>query len=193
MGIKIVGKIRLDENNSEKKLDAFKSKIIEIMTKNNKTTLPLGKVLHECGAVKTDVKKTFKKYNIPKEERSNDNDNFNWQRFFDENLYPEFQVECNHSWSNGTSSDALTYKPPKEDNTIGDIAVFQSNKKEEIKNNVSKASYTDKATALETAEALPFVTNEVKILKPEKKMTQEETNKLIKKLLDELNNGLYEK
>ncbi len=189
--VKVVGKMDLDSD-SEKKLNAFRNRIIEIMTKNNKTTLPLGKVLHECGTVKADVKKTFKKYNIPKNERSNDNDNFSWQSFFDENLYTEFEVEHNHPWDNGSESDALTYKPQKEANTIGNNAIIQTTKKKDSEKNEPKSPDINKPTTSEIIEE-HIVANKVETEKPEIKMTQEEINKLLNKLLDELNTGLYEK
>ena len=188
--VSIVGKMDLDSD-ANKKLNVFKIRIIEIMTKNNKTTLPLGKVLHECGSVKADIKKVFKKYNIPKEDRSKDNDNFNWQKFFDENLYPEFEVDTNHIWDNGSQSDALTYRPPKEANAIGNNAVTKSTKKEEPKK--IEAKDIDKHTPSETVEKQQIAANEVETEKPEIKMTQEEIYNLLNKLLDELNNGLYEK
>ncbi|MBO7567122.1 MAG: AAA family ATPase [Bacteroidales bacterium] len=189
--VKVVGKMDLDSD-SEKKLNAFRNRIIEIMTKNNKTTLPLGKVLHECETAKADIKKKFKKYYIPKNERSNDNDNFNWQNFFDENLYPEFEVEPNHSWGANSASDALTYKPQKEANTIGNNAIIQTTKKKDSEKNEPKSPDINKPTTSEIIEE-HIVANKVETEKPEIKMTQEEINKLLNKLLDELNTGLYEK
>lgn len=111
--VSAVGKIDIDADKT-RKLNKFREKLIEIMGEEKKILMPLGKVLHNADMIKAEIKKMYSEFNIPKEERTNGNDNFNWQKFFDKNLYPEFEVEKNHSWNNGQVSDALHYHPQEK-------------------------------------------------------------------------------
>ncbi len=189
--MKVVGKMDLD-NESEKKLNAFKKRIIEIMTKNKKTSLPLGTVLHNADKAKLEIKKAFSQYRISKGERKNEKDDFNWIRFFDENLCPEFEVETNYHWDDGKISDALHYHPQNEANQIGNIAIIQSSQKDDVLNQEQILQIDVKPIENDDVKNKPAVINEEET-KPEIKMTQEEINKLLHNLLDELNIGLYEK
>ena len=111
--VTIVGKIDL-ENDARKKVKLFKIKIIEILNKHKTNTFPLGMILHEISTIKNDVKKAFPKYNIPEEERKNENDKFDWHHFFEDNFATEFEIEKDAKGSNGKTSDILHYHPEKD-------------------------------------------------------------------------------
>ena len=165
--VKIIDKFDLNDN-EEQKLKKFHDRIMEIMGKYNKRIMPLGKVLHEADIVKAEIKKTFKQYQKSKGERNGDNNNFDWIRFFDENFSHEFEVEPNHNWGNGEKpSDALIIKSQAKDNTLQRVATIADDSRQEI-----------------TTENMATQTNT---------MTQEDVYQLLKNLLAELNEGLYEK
>lgn len=181
--LKIIGKIDLDADKT-RKLNKFRKKLIEIMDKGKSNPMPLGKVLHKADKIKANLKMMYAKYIIPPEERTNDNDNFDWLKFFDENLYPEFEIEKDYYWNNSQVSDALHYHPQAKTKNV-------ENKNNDNVNNAKQNVIANEATSnteLESSE-----TTNVKNAKQELKMTQEDINKQIKTLLEELNNGLYEK
>ena len=83
----------------------FKREILNIM--NNRTKMPLGTILHSIGYIKANIKRDFPQYEIPENERKNENDKFNWRKFFEENL-PEFTV-TRARWTDGKETDILNY------------------------------------------------------------------------------------
>ena len=83
----------------------FKREILNIM--NNRTKMPLGTILHSIGYIKANIKRDFPQYEIPENERKNENDKFNWRKFFGENL-PEFTV-TRDIWNDGKETDILNY------------------------------------------------------------------------------------
>lgn len=216
--VTIVGKIDL-ENDARKKVNSFKIKIIEILKAHKTDTFPLGMILHEISTKKKDVKKAFPKYNIPKGERRNENDKFDWHHFFEDNFAPEFEIEKDAKGSNGKTSDLLHYYPekatkketivennitePKPIETIIQSDDFSSESKPEnptepkqIDN--SKEKNEESMTKDKTTE--PIVTSETTsdtgTKKPKEqtnKMSQKKINEHLKTLIDELNAGLYEK
>lgn len=111
--VTIVGKIDL-ENDARKKVRLFKIKIIEILNKHKTKTFPLGMILHDISTIKNDVKKAFPKYNIPKGERRNENDKFDWHHFFEDNFSTEFEIEKDAKGINGKTSDILHYHSEKD-------------------------------------------------------------------------------
>ncbi|MBR5910895.1 MAG: AAA family ATPase [Bacteroidales bacterium] len=174
--VNIVGKIDL-ENGIKKKLDSFKAKIIEILEKHRKNTLALGIVLHEMGApLKNDVKNAFPLYKIPTDKRKNKNDTFDWPLFFKENLAPQFQVEVSEHEKNG---DVLHYHPENSD----------------ANNKVAESGSLSDATIVELPETLLHDDPEPQVIEKTQyhNMTQKEINDLLRKILEELNGGLYEK
>lgn len=174
--VKIVGKIDI-ENGNKKKLNSFKTKIIEVLEKYHKTTLALGKVLHEMDpTLKNDIKELFPKYKIPKEMRKSKNETFNWPLFIKDNLAPEFEVELDVQMKGG---DILYYHPEKGDVTYN---IVESD-------SISSAA-NDELPQIQ-------IISDTETQKVEKtqshNMNQSEINELLKKLLEELNEGLYEK
>lgn len=88
----------------------FKREILNIM--NNRTKMPLGTILHSIGYIKANIKRDFPQYEIPENERKNENDKFNWRKFFEENL-PEFTVTRSR-WTDGKETDILNYEANKK-------------------------------------------------------------------------------
>jgi MoxR-like ATPase len=177
--VTVVGKIDL-ENDIKRKLDSFKAKIIEILEKHRKNTLALGIVLHEMGApLKNDVKNAFPLYKIPAEMRKNKNDTFDWPRFFADKLAPVFEIDTDVKGKDGKSSDILHFHPENGD---------EANKIEES-NSISIAA-NEESTPMQIIDDTETQEIEKTHLH---NMKQSEINELLKKLIDELNDGLYEK
>lgn len=177
--VTVIGKIDL-ENDIKRKLDSFKAKIIEILEKHRKNTLALGIVLHEMGApLKNDVKNAFPLFKIPAEMRKNKNDTFDWPRFFADKLAPVFEIDTDVKGKDGKSSDILHYHPEN-----GDAA--------------NKIVENDSISIAANEESTPMqIIDDTETKKIENthlhNMKQSEINELLKKLIDELNDGLYEK
>ena len=172
--VKVVGKINLEES-IDKKLKFFKAKIIEILEKHRKNTLALGIVLHEMGTpLKNDVKNAFSLYKIPTDKRKNKNDSYDWPRFFEDNLAPGFEVESDVQGDNGEIFDILHYYPEQS-----------------ATNNNTERDATNEGLA----KTQIFDRHETQIIEKTQyhNMTQKEINDLLKKILEELNGGLYEK
>lgn len=174
--VTIVGKIDLESDN-KKKLNSFKTKIIEVLEKYHTSTLALGKVLNEMDpSLKNDIKKAFPKYKIPRKKRKNKNDTFDWPLFFEDNMAPKFEVERDVQIKGG---DILYYRPEKgdvinnivESDSISDAGVEESSKTEII----------------DDIETQKIENTQIHNMK------QCEINEHLKKLIEELNVGLYEK
>ena len=197
--VKIVGKIDLDSD-KEKKLKTFRDRIVEIMSRSKNNLLPLGRVLHEADMAKAEIKKTFPEYEIAKEDRKTKTDNFNWIRFFDENLRPEFEVVSDHNWSNGKISDALYYKPRLENNpsknTLENNVTITEMKSKPKDQRPEQPTAPKVESEVVAAPAVETRTNDKIIDLSEAEVTtvsQEKVSQLLKTLLTELNNGLFEK
>jgi len=61
--------------------------------------IPLGTILHNIGHAKADIKRAFPQYEIPESDRKNENNKFDWTKFFAEQL-PEFTV-THERWKDG--------------------------------------------------------------------------------------------
>ena len=177
--VTIVGKIDLESDN-KKKLNSFKTKIIEVLKKDHKCTLGLGIVLHEIDpSLKNDIKKAFPKYKISKGKRKSKNESFDWPHFFEDNLAPEFEVEADVQINDGNIYDILHYHPEN-----GDAA--------------NKIVENDSISIAANEESTPMqIIDDTETKKIENthlhNMKQSEINEFLKKLIDELNDGLYEK
>ena len=69
--------------------------------------IPLGTILHNIGHAKADIKRAFLQYEIPESDRKNENNKFDWTKFFAEQL-PEFTV-THERWKDGKKTDVLRY------------------------------------------------------------------------------------
>ena len=69
--------------------------------------IPLGTILHNIGHAKADIKRAFPQYEIPESDRKNENNKFDWTKFFAEQL-PEFTV-THERWKDGKKTDVLRY------------------------------------------------------------------------------------
>ncbi|MBO4875163.1 MAG: AAA family ATPase [Bacteroidales bacterium] len=192
--VKVVGKIDI-EKGINGKVNSFRIKIIEILNKHKTKTFPLGRILHEISSIKNDVKKAFPKYNIPPKDRRNENDKFDWHHFFEENLAPEFEIEKDVR-NNGETTDILHYYPEKGakqekiiENNITEPKPIETIIKPEDSSSNSKLENTKEPKQIDGTNIEKQEVEE----KQYQIMTQEKVNNVLKELIGELNEGLYEK
>ena len=88
----------------------FKREILTFFSKKAQqegSGIPLGTILHNIGYAKADIKREYSQYEIPEDGRKNENNKFDWTKFFAEQL-PEFTV-TNERWKDGKKTDVLRY------------------------------------------------------------------------------------
>lgn len=114
---------------SQLKADFKREILMCIPQKIQQEGMPLGKILHAIGRIKADIKRDFPQYEIPENERKNENNKFGWTKFFEEQL-PEFTV-THEKWKDGKTTDVLRYndkstnKDKEEEQTMTTQSVEQ--------------------------------------------------------------------
>lgn len=181
--VTVISKINLDDKNDERKasIDVFIKDVVEILKQQGVYSFPLGKILSKITESKLTVKKLFNEYSKPKESRRNDKDKYDWESFFREQTV-NFRVQRNGKWENGTETDILYMK--ESDKIIGEKA-----------DNIITKQAPEKIQTQENNELSARIAHPP-MPKIQSKMiteTQTDINKTIRTLLEELNNGLYEK
>lgn len=110
----------------------FKREILTCFPKKaqqERTGIPLGTILHNIGQAKADIKRAFLQYEIPESDRKNENNKFDWTKFFEEQL-PEFTV-THEKWKDRKTTDVLRYndkstnKDKEEEQTMTTQSVEQ--------------------------------------------------------------------
>lgn len=110
----------------------FKREILTCFPKKaqqERTGIPLGTILHNIGQAKADIKRAFLQYEIPESDRKNENNKFDWTKFFEEQL-PEFTL-THEKWKDGKTTDVLRYndkstnKDKEEEQTMTTQSVEQ--------------------------------------------------------------------
>ncbi len=165
----------------QKSIDFFKKTIINIM--HDEFKKPLGKVLHDCGKAKAEIKHQFPKYE--KKNSTNKNDNYDWDAFFSENMTPDFEIEHNVKWQDGRKSDAIKYNKyaPTNKNKLGDNAII-------ITKETKKPTKSAEVKQIEKIESKQIKTTD---MDNTENQNQDEIRERIEKILSYLNQNLYGK